>query len=45
MRIFVNSDEGGKPFELFTSKDNQLCGWCRGRKGGWVCDIVGLLKR
>ncbi len=24
MRIFVNSDEGGKPFELFTHEDNQL---------------------
>ena len=26
MRIFVNSDEGGKPFELFTHEDNQLDG-------------------
>ena len=24
MRIFVNSDEGGKPFELFTHEDNGL---------------------
>lgn len=24
MRIFVNSNEGGKPFELFTHEDNQL---------------------
>src|SRR5258706_16242988 len=24
MRIFVNSDEGGKPFELFIHEDNQL---------------------
>lgn len=24
MRIFVNSNEGGKPFELFTHEDNGL---------------------
>lgn len=34
MRIFVNSDEGGKPFELFNSEDNQL------DRPGWYYQLM-----
>ena len=49
MRVMVHSDEGGKPFELFTSEDNQLGepGWYytlmqAHPDGGWeVLDLEG----
>ncbi len=38
MRIFVNSDDGGKPFELFTADDNQL------DEPGWYYMLMQLVS-